>query len=90
MASILNLIFLILNAATFQSPTVTINEGQITYPSFPKRKIQWNELNNIILKDGLFTIDFKNDNLIQQMIEDRAGSINEKEFNEFCQQQLNK
>lgn len=60
---------------------------QISYPSFPKRIIQWNELANVILKDGLLTIDFKNNKIIQQAISE-SNAINEKEFNEFCNKQL--
>jgi hypothetical protein len=60
---------------------------QIVYPSFPKRIIEWNELNNVILKDGLLTIDFKNNKIIQQLIK-HSNATNEKEFNEFCRQQL--
>ena len=60
----------------------------ITYPSFPKRQITWEELNNVILKDGLLTIDFKNNKLIQQSIHESKTSVNEKEFNDFCRQQL--
>ena len=60
---------------------------QISYPSFPKRIIQWNELTNVILKDELLTIDFKNNKIIQQPIA-YPEAINEKEFNEFCNEQL--
>ena len=60
---------------------------QIIYPSIPVRIIQWNELNNVILKDGLLTIDFKNNKIIQQLIK-HSNQINEKEFNDFCKEQL--
>ena len=60
---------------------------QIIYPSIPARVIQWNELNNVILKDGLLTIDFKNNKIIQQLIK-HSNHVNEKEFNEFCREQL--
>ena len=69
---------------------VYIIADNIIYPSFPKRIIQWNELSNIVLKDGLLTIDFKNNKIIQQLIENTAPMVNEKEFNEFCKQQLRK
>jgi hypothetical protein len=67
---------------------VAVQEDGIIYPSFPKKKINWSELNNIIIKDGLLTIDFKNNKLIQQYIDESKTSINEKEFNDFCSQQL--
>lgn len=88
--SILNLVFSVLNVVALQKPIVRISESQIIYPSFPKRKISWTDLNNLILKDGLLTIDFKNNKLIQQYVADASANISEKEFNEFCSQQLNK
>ncbi|MEO5892804.1 MAG: hypothetical protein ABIQ31_21320 [Ferruginibacter sp.] len=45
---------------------------------------QWNEFSNIILKDNLLTIDFKNNKLIQVSIDESKMTIDEKEFNEFC------
>ena len=40
---------------------------------------------NVILKDNILTIDFKNNKLIQVEIE---NNINEIQFNEFARQQL--
>ena len=87
---VLNTIFMFLHIAALQKPIVTINESQVIYPSFPKKKIDWQELSNLIIKDGLLTIDFKNNRIIQQQVADMSSTINEKEFNEFCRQQLNK
>jgi heme/copper-type cytochrome/quinol oxidase subunit 4 len=56
-------------------------DDRIIYPSFPKRTIQWQELNQVILKDGLLTIDLKNDKVFQNEI---ISDINAAELNEFC------
>jgi hypothetical protein len=64
--------------------------ANINYPSFPQKNIEWQSVNNIILKDGLLTIDLKNNKFMQQAIDETKTSINEQEFNDFCQQQLNK
>jgi hypothetical protein len=69
---------------------VSVIKETITYPSFPKKKMAWTELNNLILKDGLLTIDLKNNSFIQQSIDQTKTSINEAEFNDFCREQLNK
>lgn len=69
---------------------VSILKEKIIYPSFPKKKITWPELNNIILKDGLLTINFKNNKFIQQFVDETKTVIDEQEFNDFCRQQLNK
>jgi hypothetical protein len=60
----------------------------IMYPSFPEKNIQWNELENVILKDGILTIDFKNNKLLQAEIDTVEKQIDETAFNFFCQQQL--
>jgi hypothetical protein len=55
------------------------------------RKISWSELNNVVLKDGLLTIDFKNNKLFQQEVDDQEDDDydgSEDEFNAFCHQQL--
>ena len=69
---------------------IIIENDHIVYPAFPKRRLNWNELNNMVLKDGLLTIDFKNNRIIQQYIEETSHTINEKEFNDFCIEQLSK
>jgi hypothetical protein len=67
---------------------ISVQTGNIIYPSFPKKIIGWSDLNNLILKDQLLTIDFKNNKIIQQLIDENKTRINEKEFNDFCIQQL--
>jgi hypothetical protein len=79
-----------IHTASLQKPIVSINERQVIYPSFPKKIIDWQDLSNLIIKDGLLTIDFKNNKIIQQQIADISSTIDEKEFNDFCRQQLNK
>ena len=66
---------------------VKVLADKILYPSFPYREIKWNELSNVILKDRVLTIDFKNNKIIQHEIFNEQG-VDEKEFNQFCHQQL--
>jgi hypothetical protein len=82
-------VFELLYSYSVRKFEVLVEKKGIIYPSFPKRKILWNELQNIILKDGILTIDLKNNKLIQQELEE-DDAVNEKEFNEFCKQQLSK
>ena len=69
---------------------VSVNANNIIYPSFPKKIIQWNELNNVIMKDGLLTLDFKNNKLIQVLVrrDQTHHDLEEKDFNDFCRKQL--
>jgi hypothetical protein len=66
---------------------IVVSAKNIIYPSFPSRLIEWKELQNIIIRDGILTIDFKNNKLLQAELE---LPFNEKKFNEFCQEQLAK
>ncbi len=68
--------------------TIRFTYDQIRFPSFPQRNIQWQELNNVLLKDGLLTMDFRNNKLVQQYIDPGQNDIDEKEFNDFCKEQL--
>ena len=42
------------------------------------------EFSNVILKDELLTLDFKNNRLIQLVVDVNFTPVNEIEFNEFC------
>lgn len=67
---------------------VGVEKEAVMYPSFPRRAIRWNELSNLILKDGLLTIDFKNNKILQSEIKEEPSGVDEGAFNEFCRQQL--
>lgn len=84
-----DLLFYALYRYSVRKFEVFISSDNIIYPSFPKKEIQWNELQNIIIKDGILTIDFKNNKLLQnEVIGDTA--VDEKKINEFCRKQLSK
>ena len=53
-----------------------------------KKSVSWDQLSNVMLKDGLLTIDYRSNKIMQAEIVDLAGMINEKDFNEFCSQRL--
>jgi hypothetical protein len=80
----ISFLFFILYLLSVKTKLVCIGDEHILYPSFPKRKIKWNEVNNIILKDGLLTIDLNNNKIIQQLVDESVNTINEPEFNKFC------
>lgn len=88
--SILLVIFLLLDLLANRKLMVKISEKEIVLPAIPLKNINWIELNNVILKDDLLTIDFKNNKLFQHLILNSDWDVDEKEFNEFCRQQLNK
>lgn len=66
---------------------IAISEDGINVSGLPQKKHSWHVLNNVILKDGLLTIDFKNNKIIQQTVP-KNNIIEEKDFNDFCKTQL--
>jgi hypothetical protein len=56
--------------------------------NFPGKEFEWNSFNNLILKDNILTLDFKNNKLIQAEIE-KSQHINEQQFNSFAKSKLN-
>ncbi|MGZ8516820.1 MAG: hypothetical protein ACXWWD_05690 [Chitinophagaceae bacterium] len=77
-------------AVSLRNLIVYVNPDQIIYPSFPRKILKWSDLNNIILKDGLLTIDFKTNKLAQAEVNrnDNDSAMNEEEFNDFCRNHL--
>lgn len=63
---------------------IGFTEDEISFNSLPKKVLSWKDVNNVIIKDGLLTIDQKNNKLLQKEIEGYVTSSLEKEFNDFC------
>jgi len=81
---------LLLYLFAIQVPVLHISANGIKLSILGKRFLKWEQLHNLVLKDGLVTIDLKNNKLIQQYLDERSMPVNEKEFNDFCKKQLNK
>lgn len=56
---------------------------------FPKKHHEWTAFFNIVLKDGMLTLDFSNNHLLQVLAEN-SDEIDEHEFNVYVHQQLAK
>ena len=87
----ISLIYLIASVlekqAKFQEE-IAFDAEEIVINSFPKKKFSWNELNNVVLKDGLLTVDFKNNKLIQKEVDSEVNPQVEAEFNHFAKSHL--
>jgi hypothetical protein len=66
------------------SPEVAFDDEEIVMNSFPKQRFQWDAVNNVVLKDGLLTIDLKNNKVIQKEVDAVVSPEVEAEFNSFC------
>lgn len=83
--------------------SISLSAKTVTINRFFKKEYEWSDFNNIVLKDDLLTIDFSNNKIFQakpdwiESLSNNRQSWNdiedyhemEKEFNEFCKQQLN-
>ena len=85
----LNLLFGILDQTARRKLSVQVDKNYVVYPAVFQKRIHWKDISNIILKDDILTIDLKNNKIFQQLIDEKMQTVNEKEFNDFCREQLN-
>lgn len=82
----LDLVLAVLSQIALQKIIFHFKKESIQQKNFPYKKFNWDQFTNVILKDNILTLDFKNNKLFQKEIE-RAHS-NEEKFNFFASQQL--
>ena len=61
---------------------IGFTHDRIVFNTFIRRKFRWQDFSNVMLKDGLLTLDFKSNRLFQRQIHDQQAD--EKEFNAYC------
>ncbi|MBM3442715.1 MAG: hypothetical protein FJX89_08465 [Bacteroidetes bacterium] len=64
----------------------------IHFNGLGSRKYAWSEVKNVVLRDDLLTIDFRNNRLYQRYTDDEADEeyeVGEDDFNAFCRSQVN-
>jgi len=71
---------------------IGFSETQVVFNTLFKKKYKWDQLTNVMLRDGLLTMDFANNRLLQREVEDDEDEddTSEEEFNLFCKQQIKK
>lgn len=69
-------------------PLVEIGKEHIVVKkTFSNKKYSWQDFSNIVLKDNLLTLDFKNNKVMQLEIEINFP-VDEGQFNEFCETRI--
>ncbi len=66
-----------------RSSEIGFAEDHIMINSLFKKRINWSEIDNVVLKDGWLTIDFKNNKLLQKEIDSGESEAGDEEFNEW-------
>lgn len=69
---------------------VIVSDEGIRYPYFLDKTINWPDIENVMLRDDILTIDLKNNKLLQSTITDVDGTIEEYAFNDYCSKHLGK
>jgi hypothetical protein len=70
------------STAVFSTQNITLTK------SLFKKVYNWAVIENVVLKDNLLSVDFKNNQLIQVEIANESAPVDEKNFNQFCKLQL--
>ena len=86
-------VFIILALLEYQakySVEIGFSDNEIKFNTFFKKRYHWTDFTNVVLKDGLLTLDFVNNKILQREIEDDddEDDADEREFNEYCQKRL--
>lgn len=56
--------------------------------AFPKKRYEWFEIDNVMIRDNLFTLDLRNNKIIQKELDEEISKELETEFNAYCKEQL--
>jgi hypothetical protein len=67
---------------------IAFDPAGIVVNTFPKKQFPWMLIQNVIIKDDVITIDFKNNKLIQKDINEPVSETITNEFNAFCAEQM--
>lgn len=83
------LVYFIVTMVKGKTTTVLFsNDGANLARVFKTVTFPWMEMDNVILKDNLLTIDFKTNKIIQVEILENSTMVDETEFNLFCKEQM--
>jgi hypothetical protein len=88
----LSFLFIILALLEYQakySIEIGFSDNEIVFNTLFKKRYSWSQFSNIVLKDGILTLDFANNKVMQKEVEDdEDDDTSEDEFNEYCRKKL--
>lgn len=78
-----------LEAQTKRPLEIGFDQDRVVFNTLFKRRFDWSVFNNIVLRDGLLTLDFKDNRLLQKEVADDADDdVDEEEFNAYCRSRI--
>jgi hypothetical protein len=78
-----------LSKQAIQKRTIVFEKDRVSVSPPFAQNYAWQDFQNVVLKDGLLTLDFNNNKLLQVHILSEISAPQEAEFNDFCQTNLN-
>lgn len=88
----LTFVFIILALLEYQakySLEIGFSDHEVVINSMFKKRYAWSAFDNIVLRDGIITLDFINNRILQREVEDdEDDEADEDEFNAYCERQL--
>jgi hypothetical protein len=65
-------------------PEIGFSDDHVVFNRLFKKKHRWTEIEHVVLKDGLLTINFTNNRLFQHEIDSGENEASESEFNDWA------
>ncbi|HVZ57324.1 MAG TPA: hypothetical protein VG870_11740 [Chitinophagaceae bacterium] len=84
----LSLFFLLLERQTSRTDQIRFSPAEIRFPSLFQPSLRWEELDQVLLKEGLLTLDFRNNRLFQAELQEDLSPEQEAAFNRFCREMV--
>lgn len=85
------LVFAIFGFYSNRKLVVKFDEQGIDYPSFPAKHFAWSQVDFALLKDGILTIEIKDNRVFQfTLSKEESEKLDEADFNDFCEAQTAK
>ena len=74
---------------SLQPTVILVNDEGIKYPSFPAKFYQWYQINQVLIKDDVLSIDLMDNKFLQFLLPAESVSIIiTEDFNSFCKKQI--
>jgi hypothetical protein len=67
---------------------IGFSKEKVVRNSLPKKRYEWVEIDNVVIRDNLFTLDLRNNKIIQKELDEPIANELEDEFNAYCKEQL--
>lgn len=89
--SFLFFIFLVyawLDRRSWRPEKIVVSDEGILIDAFIPVRNHWKNLSNVVLKDDLLTLDFRNNRILHRRLDPSLNIVNEAEFNRYCRERL--